>query len=97
MDIDIKLKEVGYQQLTSLSSAKALTVPNKASVALLLATGQTVRFSETNGQPTASTGMLLPVNLHHWFLGDLYKVRFIETTASATLEVIFYTLAGAHD
>jgi hypothetical protein len=89
---------MGYQQLGTLSSAIGLTVPvrtpdgmsAKANFALIVAETQNVRWRDDGVDPTASVGMLLVANIPFQYDGDLSKIKFIETTASAKLNVSYY-------
>ena len=98
------LKEVttclGYQQITSLSSAASLTVPTTTPlgtvasprIALLQCESQAVRWRDDGTSPTASVGMILNVGDQPYpYDGDLKKIKFIETAASAKLNVSYYT------
>lgn len=89
---------MGYQQLGTLSSATGLTVPTqtpngsstKANFALIVAETQNVRWRDDGVDPTASVGMLLVAGTPLQYDGDLSKIKFIETTASAKLNVSYY-------
>lgn len=82
----------GYQQITNLTGAVALTVPSGSLYALVVATGQTVRWRATGGDPTASVGMPLLVGQSLWLdTDDLATTKFIETTPSAVLNVNYYS------
>jgi hypothetical protein len=89
---------LGYQQITSLSTAQFLTVPTrdanglscKPSFALITPLTQGVRWRDDNTAPTASVGMPLLAGVTLQYDGDLSKIRFIETTASAELNVTYY-------
>lgn len=81
---------LGYQQITGLSTAKALTVPVGATMALVSPDTQDVRWRDDGTNPTASVGMPLVVGTTLNYDGDLNRIRFIETTASAVLNVSYY-------
>lgn len=81
---------LGYQQITSLSSSTALTVPSGATRAIIISESQSVRWRDDGTDPTASIGMLLPVLVTLSYDGDLTKIRFIQQTASAILNVSYY-------
>lgn len=81
---------VGYQQITTLTTATALTIPTGAQFAIVQAEGQDVRWRDDGVDPTATVGMILAAGDSMQFLGDLDLVRFIEATAGATLNVSFY-------
>jgi hypothetical protein len=83
---------LGYQQITSLSAATALTIPSTdVSAAVIGAETQDVRWRDDGTSPTASVGNLLPAGTSMWFDGDLNRVKFIEATASAKINVNYYT------
>lgn len=81
---------LGYQQITTLSAATALTVPAEATMALIIPETQAVRWRDDGVDPTASVGM--PVNIGESlnYDGDLRRIRFIEQTASAKINVSYY-------
>lgn len=89
---------LGYQQITSLSSAASLTVPQtdlnglacKPSLAIITAETQAVRWRDDDTAPTASVGMPLAAGATLQYDGDLTKIRFIEQTASAKLNISYY-------
>lgn len=81
---------LGYQQITSLSSATALTVPAGAKRALIRPEAQAVRWRDDGTAPTASVGMGIAVDETLPYTGDLKALRFIEVTASAKLNVSYY-------
>jgi hypothetical protein len=89
---------LGYQQITSLSSAASLTVPQtdlnglacKPSLALITAEGQAVRWRDDGIAPTATVGMPLASGGTLQYDGDLTKIQFIEQTASAKINISYY-------
>lgn len=89
---------MGYQQLTSLSASAALTVPQltpdglKAEpvMAFIVAEGQPVRWRDDGIEPTSSVGMPLAVGVPFAYDGDLTKIRFIEQTGGAKLNISYY-------
>lgn len=84
--------EKGYQQITNLLASTALTVPSGANYALVVCTGQTVRWRADGTDPTASIGMPLLVGQSLWFdASSISVVEFIETTPSAVLNVNYYS------
>jgi hypothetical protein len=99
----INLKAVtstlGYQQITSLSSSTALTVPQKdlsglagtPRIAIITPETQGVRWRDDGVAPTASVGMPLAAGVTLQYDGDLSQIRFIEQTASAKLNVTYYS------
>lgn len=81
---------LGYQQITSLSAATALTVPTGATMALIVPETQAVRWRDDGTNPTASVGMPVAVGEALNYDGDLSRIRFIEQTASAKLNISYY-------
>ena len=91
---------LGYQQITSLSSAQNLTVPQtdpvtglfcKPVIALITPETQGVRWRDDGTAPTASVGVPLAAGVTLQYDGDLTKIKFIEQTASAKLNISFYS------
>lgn len=80
----------GFQQITALSSAVGLTVPAGAQYARIQCTAQAVRWRDDGTSPTATVGMILPVNTDLWYSGNLSAIEFIEASASAVLNVSYY-------
>lgn len=80
----------GYQQITSLASAAALTVPTGARIALIGAEDVSVRWRDDGTDPTDSVGMVLAAGASMLYDGSLSAIRFIETAASAKLNISYY-------
>ena len=88
---------LGYQQITSLSSATGLTVPTtdlnglscRPSIAMITPETQAVRWRDDTA-PTASVGMPLAAGVTLQYDGDLTKIQFIEQTAGAKLNISYY-------
>lgn len=80
----------GYQQITSLSAAAAMTVPSGATVALIQAETKDIRWRDDGTNPTSSVGMILPAGTSVFFTGSLSAFRAIETAASAKLNISYY-------
>ena len=81
---------LGYQQITSLSAATALTVPTGATAALIVASTQNIRWRDDGTNPTASVGMPVLVDTYFTYDGDLNRIRFIEQSSGAVLNVSYY-------
>lgn len=89
---------LGYQQITSLSASTGLTVPSvdlnglacKPSIAIITAETQAVRWRDDDVAPTATVGMPLAAGSTLQYDGDLSKIRFIEQTASAKINITYY-------
>lgn len=87
---------LGYQQITSLAAATSLTVPSNLldgnpTFAIIQAEAQAVRWRDDGTDPTASVGMVIPSGGELRYDGDLRAIRFIESSASAKLNVSFYS------
>lgn len=83
-------RPLGFQQVTALNTAKALTVPAGATFAHIQAESKDVRWRDDGTNPTAALGTLLYAGQDMLYVGDVNKIRFIETAASATLNVHYY-------
>ena len=89
---------IGYQQITSLSSAQSLTVPlldktglnQKPAFALITPETQGVRWRDDGTAPTSTVGMPLAAGVTLQYDGDLNKIQFIEQTGSAKLNISYY-------
>lgn len=83
---------LGYQQITSLSAAAALTIPTGTATAVVTPEGQDVRWRDDATAPTASVGMPIAVGQPYTFTTatDIAALQFIEQTASAKLNVSYY-------
>lgn len=89
---------LGYQQITDLSASVGLTVPAvdvnglscKPSIALITPETQGVRWRDDDVAPTASVGMPLAAGVTLQYDGDLTKIKFIQQTASAKLNITYY-------
>jgi len=88
---DQVLENKGYQQLTSISSATALTVPVGARYAMIQCNNANdVRWRDDGTNPTTSIGMILPNSGYPilWYTGKLQNLRVI--SASGQLNVSYY-------
>jgi hypothetical protein len=98
MNLKSITSRLGYQQITSLSSATGLTVPIvdknglacKPSMALITPETQSVRWRDDDTNPTASVGMPLAAGVTLQYDGDLTKIKFIEQTGGAKLNISYY-------
>lgn len=87
---DGTMTATGYQEITSLSAATALTVPSGSRWALIIAETQAVRWRDDGTDPTATVGMPLATGTAFWYSGNLSSIKFIEQTASAKINVAYY-------
>ena len=90
---------MGYQQISTLSSAQSLTIPEvdpstglKAMPTIALITPETngVRWRDDGTAPTATVGYLLTAGSELEYEGPLDRLRFIETASSAKLNICYY-------
>lgn len=93
-DSGIRRVPCGYQQITSLSAAANLTIPTacaqSATLAVITAEAQAVRYRDDGTSPTASVGMPLAVGAALSYEGTLSAIQFIEQTSSAKLNISYY-------
>ncbi len=87
---------LGYQQITNLAASTGLTLPvdpNKGvpTFAIIQAAAQAVRWRDDGVAPTATVGMVLPAGGELRYDGNLSAIRFIESAASAQLNVAYYS------
>lgn len=90
---------MGYQQITSLSSATGLTVPQKdlqglagtPRIAIITPEAQAVRWRDDGVAPTATVGMPLAAGVTLQYDGDLSQIKFIEQTSGAKLNITYYS------
>jgi hypothetical protein len=88
--VDGGIAPQGYQQLTNVSAATALTVPQGSNVAMIQAESQQVRWRDDGTNPAAGVGRFIPAGSGIWYTGDLTKLKFIEDAASAKVDVVYY-------
>lgn len=89
-DVGIRYVPLGYQQITSLSAAAGLTVPDGATSAVIVAEAQAVRYRDDGTAPTATVGIPLAVAAVLQYTGTLSAIKFIEQTSGAKLNISFY-------
>lgn len=85
---------LGYEQITDLSAAEGLTVPDGATHARIVPEGQAVRYRDDGTEPTATVGMPLAVGAPLEYGSALIKLQFIEQTGGAKLNVAYYRVSG---
>jgi hypothetical protein len=89
---------LGYQQITSLTAAAALTVPQrdlsglnqKPTFALITPLTGNVRWRDDGVAPTATIGMPLAAGVTLQYDGDLTRIRFIDNGGTAELNISYY-------
>lgn len=80
----------GYQQITTLSSAARLTVPDGSRYAVIKPEAQAVRWRDDGTAPTSSVGMPLATTETLVYTGDLKAIKFIEQTSGAKLNIAYF-------
>jgi len=84
-------KAVGYQQLTSVPTTTALTVPAGTRMALIQAEAQNVRWRDDGTASTATVGMrLFAGETLRYDAGQIAALQFIQETGTAILNVSYY-------
>lgn len=81
---------LGYQQITSMSTAQSLTVPTGTKFAVITPEAQAVRYRDDGTAPTATVGMPIAVGTAITYTSTLSAVQFIEQTSGAKLNVLYY-------
>jgi hypothetical protein len=89
---------MGYQQISTLTSATKLTVPQRDQnglvgtprIAIITPEAQAVRWRDDGVAPTAAVGMPLAAGVTLQYDGDLTQIQFIEQTAGAKLNITYY-------
>lgn len=88
---------LGYEQITDISSAVSLTLPKsnqtgrEPTAALIQAVSQAIRWRDDGVAPTASVGMQLAAGDTLEYRGNLNAIQFFEESASAELNISYYT------
>lgn len=98
MGLKTTTQVLGYQQIVGAAASTALTVPTRdlngmnvePTLALIVVEGQSVRWRDDGTAPTASVGMPILANGMLSYDGDLTNIRFIQTAATATINITYY-------
>jgi hypothetical protein len=93
----VRYTPLGYQQITTLTSATLLTVPTGANCAFISVESAAVRYRDDGTAPTASIGMPLAITSNGpplIYCGTLSAIQFIQQASSATLNVLYYRISG---
>lgn len=83
---------LGYTQVTVLTAAVGVgTIPVGSETVVLQVESQDVRYRDDGTNPTGTVGMLLKTNTFYEFtVAQLSSMKFIESAASAKLNISFY-------
>jgi hypothetical protein len=90
VDTNGLLTPLGYQQITSLTAATALTVPTGATLAIVYVEAQAVRYRDDGVAPTTTIGMPLISGAQFQYAGTLSAIQFIAESAGAILNISYY-------
>ena len=90
----IGYKSLGYQQITSLSAATGLTIPDGAVYAILQAEAQVLRYRDDGTNPTATVGMMLYPGGSFTYNANLTAIKFIQADTGGILNVLYYGVMG---
>jgi hypothetical protein len=60
-------------------------------MALIQATGQSIRWRDDATPPTGSVGMRISSGEEFWYTGNLDAIQFIEEATSAQLNISYYS------
>lgn len=84
--------QTGYQQIVGMAASTALTVPATSTYCVVQCETQAVRWRDDGTAPTATVGMPLATGVQIVFGGaaEIAAVRFIQQTATATLNISYY-------
>lgn len=84
-------RPLGYEQITDVSSAVGLTIPETANRALIQPTAKNVRWRDDGEEPSATVGMQIAAGSTMAYEGDLSALSFIQEDTGAVLNVSYYT------
>lgn len=84
-------KALGYQQITSLSSATGLTIPAGSGRALIECESQQVRWRDDGTNPTSSVGHVMSPGDILSYDAALPVIKFIEVASGAKLNISYYS------
>lgn len=88
---DAQLEVVGFEQMTSLGSAVALTtIPAGARAMSIQCEVANVRLRPDATNPTSGVGMILVANQWYFLNVPLADVRVIQVSAGAKLNISYY-------
>jgi len=87
--VQSRRKALGYQQITTVNAAVTLASRN-AVFAIIQAETKDVRWRDDGVAPTALVGMILPAGGTLVYDGALDAIQFIETAASAKLNITYF-------
>lgn len=83
---------LGFQQITGMISATSLTIPAGATVAIIQAEAQNIRWRDDGPVPTSTVGMLIFATDTRGlpYVGNLANIKLIQATSGAIANVAYY-------
>lgn len=83
---------LGYTQITNLVAAVGVgTIPPGTEMILVQCQTQNVRYRDDGTDPTGTVGMVLvALTIYEFSVAQIARMKFIETAASAALNLSFY-------
>ena len=85
-----KYRPLGYQQITDVSSAVGLTVPDGARLAIIQPQTVSIRWRDDGTNPTTTVGMVLAAGADFAYSGNLDAIKLIETAATSIVNVSYF-------
>jgi hypothetical protein len=86
---DGTVEPAGYRQITGLSAVKGVQIGG-GRVALIQTLNANIRIRDDGVDPTPTEGYRLAAGQSIWYLGDLRKLRFIEESVGAEVNLLAY-------
>lgn len=80
----------GNESITDLIMAASLTPPSGATIAVITAAGNPIRWKAGGQIPTADDGALLYPGDPLQYEGDMAQIQFIATETGASIKIIYY-------
>lgn len=87
---DAILEPLAYDDMMSLGTATALTIPTGAIAAIVQPQNQAVRIRMDGVNPTAAVGLTMNAGQWYFLNSDLTQIRVIEAVAGAVLAVQYF-------
>ncbi len=81
---------LGYQQITSLSAATFLTVPQTAKIAEICVETQAIRYRDDGTSPTGAVGIPVAAGSCFQYSGSLTALQLIQQVSGAVVDVTYY-------
>jgi hypothetical protein len=92
-DSGVRPTPCGYQQI-NVTSLSSLAIPaackSSATMAVITAEAQAVRYRDDGVAPTTTVGMPLAVGAQIQYLGTISALQFIAQTSGGIVNVLYY-------